>query len=127
MIIPIVEKKLRDQKKRIALKLLVDGHSNDIVNEQLKKQFHSGLSNRDLKKLRNTIVKPHESMVYIGAFQECYPHLANKEIREKFRQLYFDLIKSDILKSIPNSIRVADGFLSGLDDIQAIAEGKIRN
>jgi len=120
-------------KKEFALKLLLQSKTNDEINRILKTKFGSGLSNRDLKRLRASIVKiPQDADTYINSFMECFQLLGvinangltgenTKELKgviTKYKKIYFELTAASMVNSLPRSLRTNKTILTGILDFR---------
>jgi ribosomal protein L28 len=121
-------------KRQRALELLKLKQKNVEINTTLKKEFGTGLSARDLKTLRSTIIIiPKKNLIVITAFRECFDYLAEmnannqldtkgKELVDKYVALNFNLYRWILINNTPKSIRMSDSWLRALEGLQDMAD-----
>lgn len=103
-------KELILSKKLYAQKLLKEGKSFTQVQKTVKIKFKTDFSNRDLVKIKASIINiPEDRKLYSDAFEVCYSVLCNlreknpqaQSVVDKYANLFFDLEKKRVLDLSP--------------------------
>jgi len=120
-------------KRVMALKLLQKKKTNVQINVILQSKFGSGLSARDLKELRSTlVVVPASVKEFVEIFKELYDTLAdlyqksnNKTINtivHKYADLRYDLLKEEFVSGLTSpelaSHKAVVNLINGFDELK---------